>query len=114
MGAYLVPNARSISEVYDYAVPAGGSTLSLVDNGVIVTDPTRTDAALAALYAGYAPAAASDADYRPKLDAAIALHAGHLVALHDAVRAGQTPTNAQVLHVIADIIDWIRLAEPRL
>lgn len=41
-------------------------------------------------------------------------HAGHLRDYRDAVRAGQSPTAAQTQHVIADIIDWLRLSEDRL
>lgn len=53
-------------------------------------------------------------DWRASLPPSIRAHAGHLRDFEQAVRAGQPVTNAQTLHVIADIIGWIRLTEDRL
>ena len=52
-------------------------------------------------------------EYRP-MPEAVRTHAGHLKAFRDAVRAGQAPTLAQTQHVLADVIDWLRLQEERL
>lgn len=78
--------------------------------GILVTDPTRTDQELEVLYAGFT----FDPLARPLLPQAFRTHAGHLRDYRDAVRAGALPTAAQTQHVIADIIDWLRLTEDRL
>ena len=101
MGAYLIPAARSVAEVCEYAMPTG--ILEVRNDGILVTDATRTDAELASLYAGFVPTATSEEAFRPRLADAIRVHADYLRALYDAIRAGQTPTNAQVLHVIEPV-----------
>ena len=111
MGQYLIPNARSGVEALDYS-PGGQAVV--VAGGVLVTDATRTDAALAAAYAGFVPSGLDDNAYEPVMSAAIRLHAGHLRDYEAAIRAGQAVTSAQTTHVIADIIAYIRLTEPRL
>lgn len=114
MGAYFVPGALSAKEVGDYALPSGGSTLEVVEGGVLVTDATRSDSDLAAMYAGYTPTDATDDTWRPRLASALVTHVGHLRDYEDAIRAGTPVTNAQTVHVLADVIAWIRLTEDRL
>lgn len=114
MGTYLIPNALSVGEAAEYAMPAGGSTMTLVEGGLLVEDPTRTDAEVAALYAGYVPSRLPQEDFRPSLPEAIRTHAGHLRDYEQAIRNGTAVTNAQTTHVIADIITYLRLTEDRL
>ena len=114
MGTYLVPGARSVFEVAEYAMPGHQSTLTVVEEGVLIQDPTRTDAELAALYAGFEPSGSTDEQIIAMLPRVLRAHAGHLRDFRDAVRDGVPVTNAQTLHVIADIIDWVRLSDDRL
>ena len=111
MGQYLIRGARSGVEALDYL--AGGSA-RVVDNGVLVTDPARSDEQLSSAYADFVPSGLDDNTYEPVMSAAIRLHAGHLRDYEAAIRAGQAVTSAQTTHVIADIIAYIRLTEPRL
>lgn len=117
MGAYLIPNIglAELPQAIDHVRQQGALTESQVwdhgaEGGTLFTDPDRDDAGCAALYAGFA----FDPGWRPALHDAIRTHAGHLRDYRDAVRAGQSPTAAQTQHVIADIIDWLRLSEDRL
>ena len=114
MGEYLVPGAKSITEVSQFALPAGGSTMDVTEGGVLVRDPTRSTAELAALYAGFVASGMDDDTFRSQLPSILRTHANHLRDYRDAIRAGTPVTTAQTTHVIADIIDWIRLTEPRL
>lgn len=116
MGSYLIPNVsvNEVSQAIEHVRSQGAWLESQVwdhgvEGGTLFTDPTRDDAACAALYSGFA----ADPNWRTPLPEIIRTHAGHLRDYRDAVRNGTAVTNAQTLHVIADIIDWIRLTEDR-
>lgn len=117
MGEYLIPGAGSdaIRQVIDHVRQQGALAERQVwdygvEGGTLFTDPDRDNTACAALYAGFTV----DPSWRPALPDAVRAHAGHLRDFRDAVRAGTPVTNAQTLHVIADIIDWLRRSEDRL
>lgn len=112
MGRYLIPGATSTAECADYnAMP--GRVWEHVEGGVLVTSETEDDATLAAAYAGFTPTATDEVNYR-SLAPILRTHLGHLRDFRDLVRGGGTPTAAQAYHVMADIIDYIRLSEDRL
>ena len=108
MGSYLIPAARSSREAAEHAFdPTAERTWAVVEGGVLFTDPALTDAECAELYADFVPSGAGE-DYRPPLPAYIRDHIPHLRDYRAAVRAGQTVTDAQTTHVVADIIDALR------
>lgn len=117
MGTYVIPGVgfAEARQIIDHARQQGALTERQTwdwagQGGTLFTDPDRSDAACAALYAGFTP----DPNWRPALPDALRAHASHLRDFEQAVRAGTPVTNAQTLHVIADIIAWIRLSEDRL
>ena len=79
MGAYLIPNARSIVEA---VVFVGESPLSRsweqVPEGIIVSDAVATDDELATAYAAFVPSGATDDEFVQPLPAAV-LGAGRIV-----------------------------------
>lgn len=123
MGTYLIPDIglNELSQAIDHVRQQGALTEQQVwdhgvEGGTLFTDPDRDDAACAALYSGFAV----NTDWRPAMHAAIRAHAGHLKSFRDAMRNGSQVTKTmavraeQMEHVLADVIDWIRLTEDRL
>ena len=74
----------------------------------------QTDAELASLYSGFAPSGWTDDEYAAALPEKLRTHASHLRDYETAIRNGTPVTAAQTQHVLADVITYIRLTEPRL
>lgn len=81
------------------------------DGGVVVVSDTLTQEELEAAVPEFVPEGEM---WRGQLPEKMRLHAGHLRDFEQAVRNGTPVTNQQTLHVIADIIGYIRLTEDRL
>lgn len=108
------------AEIAEYLLEAGVAVLLVEphpDGFAVEVEDGQEQAALDAL-AGYVPTervADDELDgYKPQLPLSVRTHANHLRDFEQAVRSGTPVTNAQTLHVIADIIAYIRLTEPRL
>lgn len=115
MGDYLIPNARSSIEAAMFLVPQpGGWVLTVVPGGVTVHADDATDAEIAARFVGYAPSGITDEQLREALPSYLAPHVQHLRDYRAAVRAGQTPTQAQTAHAVADLIDAVRYLNNRI
>lgn len=102
------------AEVLDYlerSGVSGGIVETILEDGVAIG--TRVTAP-AGLTQALIDAFVATPAWRPPLPASLATHAGHLRDYEQAVRAGTAVTNAQTIHVIADIIAYIRLTEERL
>lgn len=110
MAEYLIPGAKDMDQAIAWAGSPAGYEWQKVSNGILVRNPAITLAAITALYSGYFETPL----WRMPLPEVLRTHASHLKDFRDAVRAGTPLTNAQTLHVIADIIDYIRLTEDRL
>jgi len=122
MPTYLRPDLLTIdpAELCDYLLEAGvHSTINRGENALlIITDIDATEALTA-----FVPTTTQDSvtlisDYIPKIptSAAIQLHLQHVKDFRQAVRDGTDDviTAAQTRHVIADIIDGLRLLDVRL
>lgn len=94
------------------------------DDGYAVEVEEADEAAALAALDGWTPvtrvADGALDDFKPGLATAIRLHAGHLKNFRDEVRAGTQSQKimadraAQLEHVVADLIDWVRLTDDRL
>lgn len=115
MGQYLIPGDLSrdhVSSAIGHLREQGLWTESQVwdwgvDGGILFTDPSRTDAQCAALYAGFSPVE----DYSPPLPAAVKNHLQHLRDYLNASPA--TITNAQTVHVVQDLIRAVHYLNKR-
>lgn len=98
-------------EISDHLRLAGFTSIAtwLEDNGlhIDVRDAPSVEAITAAL-AGWSPTY-TRGTYLGLLPPGVIDHVQHLRDFRDAVRAGQTPSNASTLHVIADLIDAMRI-----
>lgn len=116
MPTYLRPELADAnpSEVADYLLGLGitSAVTALADGMYIETDVDAT-AALSA----FTPTVSADAEYIAKVPttSAVAQHLQHIKDFRTAIRSGGTaPSLAQTQHVLADVIDALRLLDARL
>lgn len=105
MGSYLIPNVgeQEVASAIGFLEEQGLLTESQVwdwgaEGGTLFTDPSRTDAECAALYATFTP----QAEYRQPIPQALRDHRQHLLDYYNADPA--VITTAQTVHVVKDII----------
>ncbi|MBA3403957.1 MAG: hypothetical protein H0U13_04590 [Gemmatimonadaceae bacterium] len=101
------------AEVTEYLVSQGFNevTTRLADNALVVEVASGGD--LSAALLAFLPTAQRGM-WRPPMPPALRAHTSHLRDFAALVRAGLPITNAQTLHALSDIIDWIRVTEDRL
>lgn len=102
MGEYLIPGAKSLMEAATFANDRPTAVYTLTEGGVLVTDPTISDAEVEALFAGFTPSGADDLQYVVPIPVAVRTHLQHL---RDYVaKDAATITNAETVHVVKDLI----------
>ena len=122
MADYVRPDLIDIApaELSDYLLDSGIHCRTHLEDGAL---HITTDSDASALLEAFVPTSTLDrsdpesSTYVPKVptQAAIAQHLQHLKDFRNTVRNGGTPpTLAQTQHVIADVIDALRLLDSRL
>jgi hypothetical protein len=118
MPSYLKPAWANVdsAEIVDALLDAGivGSA-EWTPDGMLIKTETDASAVLDAL----APTSTVDhvtlrSTYVARLRGDIADHVQHLRDYRTAVRAGQTPSDAQTAHALADVIDALRWLNARV
>lgn len=99
----------SVAEVFKHLLDEGITSQVYKDyDGLhIVTDVDAT-----AAMASFVPS--DEEPWQDYLPADYRLHLGHLRDYRTAIRNGQAVTNAQTTHVIADIIDALKILNARI
>lgn len=121
MPEYTLPHLSSIApdELVDYLAGLGIAAEVYDQTGLTI----HTDVDATAAIAAFVPASTFNrqafiSDYVPPVPttAAVAAHLQHLRDFRNAIRNGTlpVPTLAQTQHVVADIIDALRLIDARL
>lgn len=122
MPSYIRPDLAGIdpAEVSDYLLDQGiRSTTSLEGGGLRIETDLDASAALAIFVptSTFDRNSPSSSTYVPRVpsSAAVATHLQHLKEFRNAIRTGGLPpTLAQTQHVLADVIDALRLLDRRL
>lgn len=107
MGSFLISGAASVPEAADYiGEPQLTQIWEYAEGGVLFTDSALTDAACAALYAGFVPS--GNTSYVPPLPAAVEDARQTLKTFYDANPATITAAQAATLHrAEVVIIRWM-------
>jgi hypothetical protein len=121
MAVYTLPDLAGIdpAELVDFLADRGIACVVYDQTGLTVATDSDADAALAAFAPTstfHRPLFSSDYVGRIPSGAAVATHLQHIKDFRTAIRSGASPAPslAQTQHVLADVIDGLRLLDPRL